>query len=29
LIGGQTVTTELKMVVDPAVRGEEALGMAR
>lgn len=29
LVSGQAVTTELEMVVDPAVCGEETLGVAR
>jgi len=27
-VGGQTVTTELKVIVDPAVGGQKALCMA-
>ena len=29
LVGGEVMSAELKVVVDPAVGGEEALGMAR
>jgi len=29
LIGSLAVTTELEVIVDPAVGGQEALGMAR